>query len=313
MKSEAVFFTAAKTAEVREIEVPDPGTGEVQAETLINGICMWEVWQYNHASIQEAFVPGHEGIGVVTRVGKDVTGVREGDYITTCEWSRYTNQKANTFIKLAKKPADVESYLPEPLACVVNAAAHTDIYPGDRILLFGTGYMGLLLVQLLSRYPLSHLTAVDIKQKNLELALEYGADEIINPQTAEGKKRLEELAGDPFEISYECSGARDPLDWCTKLTKRGGKLGIFAWHHQPRTFDTNIWHDRGLSILNLTPGITANERRFRSFEAAERLLSAGKINQEKLVTHKYRLADIGKAMEESTLRTGEFIKSILRF
>lgn len=313
MKSLSIFFTGNKNAEIREVDLPAPKYDEVQVQTFMNGICMADIWKYNNQFLDIPAVQGHEGIGAVIKVGKGVKGIKEGDLITTGRWSQYLNIKEGLFIKLEKRPDEIDSYVVEPASCAVNAASYMNIYPGDSAILFGAGYMGLLLLQLLNRYPLSRLIAVDIKDYNLKLAKEFGAMETINSATDKGKIRLEELIDNPFEIVYECSGAEEPLVWCTKLAKKAGKIGIYAWHHQKRIQDIQIWHEKGLQVMNLSPSITAENRPFRSWTAADKLMSAGIIDQKRLVTHKYDFLDINKAMNESTRRPEGFIKSVLVF
>lgn len=316
MKSESVFFSKSKTVFVDEIDLRDPEPDEIQAMTFINGICMFEVWQYNHMLFKENTIPGHEGIGVVSKTGRNVKSVKEGDLITGSgwKWSKYINLKEEDVVKITCNPDDIDSYLVEPVSCAVNACSFIDFYPGDRVILFGAGYMGLLLAQVLKYHPISQLTVVDIKPANLELAREIGgADEIINLADEQGEKRLQEFSREAFDISYECSGAVEPLEWCNNLTARGGSIGVFAWHHDTRNFNTTTWHAKGLRIINVAPAITVNEKKLRSYQGAERLMAAGKIQQQKLITHKYSLSEVEKAMQESSLREGNFIKSIIKF
>lgn len=313
MKSRAIFFKSKGTAEIREIDIPDPAYDEIQARTLVNGICMGEVWLYNGVVHENPRIVGHEGVGIVTRVGAGVQGIFKGDFITTRHWSEYTNQRVGTTVKLSCTMENYESYLIEPSSCAVNAAAYLDPYPGDRVLVFGAGYMGLLLIQLLRRYPLSQLIVIDMKQENLKLAKMFGATETLDISTEDGKKRIEELQKKPFDITIEASGATTALDQSTKCTRTGGKLGLYAWHHQARSIDTSEWHMKGLQVLNVSPFITSEDRPLRSFEAADRLNSCGVIQQSQLITHKYTLDEITQAMEESTTRGTDFIKSILIF
>lgn len=46
MKTRAVFFTDIKKLEIRELDLPDPDPNQVQVKSIINGICMFEVWKY---------------------------------------------------------------------------------------------------------------------------------------------------------------------------------------------------------------------------------------------------------------------------
>ena len=83
MKTRAVFFTDIKKLEIREIDLPDPGSNQIQVKSIVNGICMFEVWKYISGEFDRNDIPGHEGVGIVTKVGKDVTWVKEGDYVSS--------------------------------------------------------------------------------------------------------------------------------------------------------------------------------------------------------------------------------------
>jgi L-iditol 2-dehydrogenase len=327
LKTETIFFKGNKNIETIEIEIRDPRYNEVQAKTIVNGICMFEVWLYGRESPQydviddlsayigipeDMALPGHEGVGVVTKVGNSVIKVKEGDLITTRHWSRYTNQKEGNFIKINAHSDNLEYHIVEPLACAINAVSYIDFYPGDKVFVFGAGYMGLLLIQLLGYYPLAELVAVDIKENNLEIAKKFGATKVINLKDRDGKEELEKYK-DYFDISYEASGTNMGMDWCTKTTKGGGSIGLYGWIHSSSTVDTSSWHGKGLKVLNVSPAIATDQRPMRSFERAEILMSIGKIYQDRLITNKYEFEDIKRAMEESLERGKGFIKSILKF
>lgn len=313
MKSLAVYFSGNRELEIGEIDVSDPGQDEVQVRTLVNGICMMEVWQFNVPEKGRPFMAGHEGVGIVAKVGREVKNLKEGDYIYAPKWSQYQNVKAADAIKLSCSPDNLEDYLVEPVSCAVTTTAYLDTYPGDRVIVFGAGYMGLLLIQLLAKSPVSELIVVDLKQKNLDLARQFGATETIRLHSPEGEARLEHLADHLLDITIEGSGAAAALDLCTRLTRPGGKLGIYAWHHHPRTVDTDMWHVRGLKVLNVAPSIALDDLPYRQFRAAERLIRAGVIRQQPMITHRYRLQEAMRAMDESTVRGEGFIKSVLVF
>lgn len=314
MKSLTAFFEGTRHVYLREIKLRDPQPNEIQARTLYNGICMAEVWKYTGVYHNEPILPGHEGIGIVAKVGSDVAGVKEGDLVTTTTWGEYVNIPVGRFLPIHPNPNyELKTHLVEPVSCVVTAADELNIYPGDSVILFGAGYMGLLLVQLLSRYPLARLVVADIKKQNLELAGLYGATELIDSSTAEGRARLEELENEPFEIAFECAGVQSCFSSCERLLGKGGKLGVYAWHHGQRTFDGHLWHTKGLSLLNVNHWMVCKKEYLNPWIGADRLMSQGKIEQSRLITHEYDFTDIERAMEESTARSGNYIKSVLRF
>jgi threonine dehydrogenase-like Zn-dependent dehydrogenase len=314
MKTKAIYFMGVKNAVIEEVDVPEPYHNEIQVKTIVNGICMFETWAYNTGAwSSKPYIPGHEGIGLVIKAGRSIDDVKEGDLVTTRKWMEVYNIPDGGYMKLSRKPRDVEKFMIEPSACSVIAAHYSSIFPGDRAILFGAGYMGLLLIQILRKYPLTELTAVDIKQENLKLALDFGATDVIDSSTEDGRRKLSELKKDSYDIAFDCSGAGEPLELCTRLVRYGGRIGIVAWHHEPRLLDTDAWHQKGLQILNLSPEIKNGEPLFKYFGAAEKLMNTGIINQDKLVTHRHLFTDISHAMDESIIRPAGFIKSVLVF
>lgn len=314
MKSLTAFFESSRHVYLQEIELLDPKPNEIQAKTLYNGICMAEVWKYTGVHHLEPILPGHEGIGVVTKVGSDIKNVKEGDLVTTTSWGEYVNIPEGRFIPIHPNPSvPLQYHLVEPVSCVVTAADELNIYPGDSVILFGAGYMGLLLIQLLKMYPISRLVVVDIQDSKLELAKLYGATEIINSSTENGRQRLVELEQEPFEIAFECSGVQSCFTYCEKLLGKAGKLGVYSWHHGQRVFDGHLWHTKGLALYNVNHWLVCKKEYLNPWYGADILMSQGKIDQSQLITNEYDFTDIERAMEESTSRQGGFIKSILRF
>jgi threonine dehydrogenase-like Zn-dependent dehydrogenase len=312
MKAQAVYFTAPHTLEVREVEVPDPAAGEVQVRCVANGICMMEVSRYSGVEPRYPAPAGHEGVGVVTKVGSGVGNFHPGDWVATVGWATAENLPAGSVARLSAPPADPGSFLIEPCACVVTALYAYDLTPGDRVLLLGAGFMGLLNVQALAHCPLRELVVTDVKAENLALAREYGATEVVNTGTPEGAARLAELAQQPFDLVIEAAGAESTLQQAGGLTRPGGRLAMFAWHHQPRTVDMGLWHLRGLKVLNTAPGIGIDHH-INNMQRAVWLMERGLFDLSKLVTHRHAFADVEAAMEVALQRPAEYIKGALLF
>lgn len=315
MKTQGIFFQGKGDIGLRDVDLRDPEYDEIQARLLVSGICTGEIWYHANHTFDQPVLTGHEGIGIVTKVGREVSGFREGDLISTpiYRWLLDANLRADKCIKLSGTPADMDSYIIEPVYCAVNCLHYTAPYPGDRIIVFGAGYMGLLIIQLLARYPLCELVAVDLKEKNLQLARQFGATTTINLKDPLSGEILKAMPAKPYDIAVECSGAGQALDWCTRLAGPGGKLVIFANHHADRLVDARKWHASGLTILSITPTMAINDNLLKPFTRAENLMFQGKISQENLVNFKYNYRDIKRAMDESAAKPDGFIKSMIRF
>ena len=85
MKSRSAIMTApGEPLLIDEIDVPDPGPNQVIVKQTATGICASQIHELT--KIPEESCPcvlGHEGVGVVSHVGKDVTHLKEGDWAIT--------------------------------------------------------------------------------------------------------------------------------------------------------------------------------------------------------------------------------------
>lgn len=314
MRTQAIFFVEPWKAEIREIKVPDPADDEVQVKCLANGICLAEVSVYSGVEKRDLpRIPGHEGIGVVVKAGKNVQKLAEGDIVPCTQWACYYNYKAERLPSFEKNPSDPSVMLAEPVECVVRAIDYYDIVPGDRVLLLGAGFMGLLNVQGLAHCPLSELVVVDLKHRNLELARAFGANHVIQADTEAGRKELEIFQQNrSFDLVVESVGTQSVIEDADLYVKKGGRLAIFAWHHGNRTVDMGRWHLSGIKVLNSAPQISADSA-INYLERAVRLMERGVFQQEQLVTHRYHFTQVTEAMELAYHRPPDYLKCVLLF
>jgi NADPH:quinone reductase-like Zn-dependent oxidoreductase len=66
---------------IEEIAIPDPGPSQVTVRNFASGVCYSQVHQLRDSRFPRPMGLGHEGSGVVTQVGNEVTHVREGDHV----------------------------------------------------------------------------------------------------------------------------------------------------------------------------------------------------------------------------------------
>jgi len=295
--------------EIREHEIEDVKNDEVMIKCLANGICMWESSLFaGIEKLPENSIIGHEGIGVVVEKGKEVKNIKEGDYVVCFNWSLYQKMKEKDVKKFSIKVDDPAKYIVEPVACVLNAINFYSVSPGDKIALIGAGFMGLLNLQGLSGFPVEEIVVFDIKEYNLKLAEEYGATETVNI-----KKGFDiEKYRNRFDIVIECAGVQEALNLAEEIINKAGKLAIFSWHHGERTVNAGLWHSKGLHILNPSP-VMGIKRNMDNFERGIKLLENRKFNLEKLITHRFSVKEIDKAMRTTLEKPEGYIKAVLLF
>ena len=199
----------------------------------------------------------------------------------------------------------------EPAASIVNAVSMMKILPGDRVLLIGVGFMGLMMVQLLSGYPMAEFTVADMKQDNLLLAKQFGAFETINVSNEEGRAAMEAYEPGHFNVVIDCSGTQGGLDEAVRQCGDAGNIYLFGWHRKLRTIDLKVGHLRGQNILNTSPGADFGRAYERHWATTIELFKRGKIDLRPLITHRYTTEDVVRGMEESCIRGDGFIKNVI--
>ena len=220
--------------------VPTPGHGEIVVRIEASGLCHTDI----HAAHGDwpikptlPFVPGHEGVGIVTRVGGGVTRVKEGDRVAlpwlgyacgTCEfcvsgWETLCAQQVNTgygmdgaYSEYAKAfaayvgivPAGLDPFDAAPLACAgvttYKAVKASGARSSDLVAVFGVGGLGHLAVQY-AKIAGATVVAVDLTEDKLAMAKQLGADYTVNAAREDPVQAIQKLGGADAAIALAVS------------------------------------------------------------------------------------------------------------
>lgn len=297
----------------------DPGEGEIETEAVCGAVCTHEVSLFlgDLTHPRYPMVPGHEAVHRITRVGKGVTHLEEGDYVAACwymgQWSQKVIGPASAAYKLPSHMNDYANWIIEPAASIVNACWHMEIRPGDRVLLIGTGFMGLLMTQLVHHYPMAEFITCDVKPFSCEMAKRCGARETILLGTDEGAGQLDDLGSGYFDVVIECSGTQSGLDTAVQMAGMASKIYLFGWHRKSRTIDLKLGHLRGQQLIHTSPALDTGREYERYWPKTIAMFEAGIFDMSILMSHKYRAEDIQRCMDDSVVRADGFIKSCFYF
>ena len=186
MSNKTLRYLDDGSIELFEQAVSDPGENEVQVEGGACGICSWDVVTAKLGNEMHPMAPpGHEGVGYIAKIGAGVTGFKEGDRVAGGGFANVRNLSAQRVFKIPESDLPDEYWIVEPVSCAVTGIDHCQIQPGNRIVVVGCGFMGLLILQGLLRYPLDDLIVLDIVQSRLDLAQELGVGEVYNTAEAD--------------------------------------------------------------------------------------------------------------------------------
>ncbi|WP_175773153.1 zinc-dependent alcohol dehydrogenase [Paraburkholderia phenazinium] len=211
----AVVEQFGKPLVLKELDIPEPGPGQILVKTEACGVCHTDL----HAANGDwplkptlPFTPGHEGIGIVTALGSGVTAVKEGDRVGVpwlysacghCEFCLAAREpvcaeaqfggytKNGGFAEyivadpnyVAHIPAGLAPREAAPLICAgitsYKGIKETQARPGEWVVVSGVGGLGHLGIQYAKAMGL-HVCAVDIDDGKLAHAKRLGADATVN-------------------------------------------------------------------------------------------------------------------------------------
>ncbi|MFD6090944.1 zinc-binding dehydrogenase [Oerskovia sp. NPDC060338] len=269
MKS--VHVTGPDTADWVEVEKPVAGPRDVLLRIRACGICGSDAFYTHVGGIpprQGATPLGHEPAAEVAEIGAEVTGIEVGDHVvidTTAfvdgllgsggEQGALSEYVVVKEFAPGKQLKVVPKHVPwhvaalnEPMAVAYHAVNQTQPQPGDKVVIFGAGPIGLGALLGYRRRGASHVVVVDIVPSRLEKALQIGADAVINSAEEDVAARLVELHGDGAsglvrgvragtDIFLDAAGVPSVVQTIVGLVKQGATLGIVAVHKKPVELD----------------------------------------------------------------------------
>lgn len=295
--------------ELLEVTVGDPGDGEVQVQGGACGICSWDIATAKLGSRMHPMAPpGHEGVGYVAKVGRGVTGLKEGDRVVGGGFATLRNLPATSVYVLPDSPLPDEHWVVEPASCAVTGLDHCRLRPGDRVAVVGAGFMGLLILQGLLHMAVDQLVAVDVVQRRLDLARSLGVPETYNAATTGRAELVETLGPRGYDVVVDTTGTQAGLDLATAVVRRGGLINLFGWiKGETATFDPTAWHLGGFTIVNSSPSARLRD----PFPAAIRLIHQGVFDLRPLVTHVAPLAEYPALMQTILHGDADYVKGVI--
>ena len=271
--------------DVRLQERPDP-TIEQPTDAIVRTVaacvCGSDLWRYR--GVQRVARPtpiGHEYVGVVEAVGTDVTSVKPGQFVVggfltsdnTCavcragmqshclhgtgydgcqaEFIRIPNADG-TLLATPEHPGDdlVPSLLAlsDVMCTGWHAAVCAEVKPGAVVVVVGDGAVGLSGVLAARQLGAERVIAMSRHADRQQLAVEFGATDIVAERGDEGIERVKDLTGGiGADAVLECVGTDDSVVQALRSARPGAMIG---WVGVPHVTDLPqqhmFWRNVGL-------------------------------------------------------------------
>ena len=318
----AAVLRSPRALRVEQVEPPALGPGEVLVRVAAAGICGtdYRIWTGERA-VQYPRVMGHEFVGKVIAVGAAVEGLSVGQKVAVepnyscgeCPLCREGNRNLclsrtavgidvdGGFAQQARVPSgccwpappgmiDEQLLLAEPLAVIVRAVRRGAPESGETVAVLGVGTLGLLAIQVLRTRGVRVL-AVGRTGRRLGLAKELGADAVTTAEMGEEIAAARAFSGrEGVDLVVETAGTADAVQQAVELCRPGGRVVLTGLPHEPTELNFFWVVRRELRIIGSM--IYQNE-----FHEAIRLLSAGAVRVDRLLTHQFPLDRIQEAFQ----------------
>jgi Zn-dependent alcohol dehydrogenase len=338
----AIDVSLGQPIEIDEIELPDPGPGEVALKLDACGICHSLLHQLRDPGLPRPSLLGHEAFGRVTALGDGVDHLELGCAAIVTWVSRAPSRGPLTLgpprARWRGKPvheivvfgwaedvvvdADlvypVEERDATPELAVIGCAVMTgagavlntaSVEPGDSVAVFGAGGVGLSAIAAASIRGAALVICIDIEDEKLEFARLFGATHLVNSRHEDPVSVIREITGAGVAFAFDTIGLRETSELILRCTRSGG----------PGSGNLG-----GVAVLVGVPGraLTVDPRLFvdgqrqyrgsngavdqlRDFPEFLRWHREGRLPLDRLVTRTFRLDEVNEAC--SALASGEIL------
>jgi alcohol dehydrogenase len=277
--------------------------------------------------VTDGRILGHEGVGVVEQVGPGVSEFHAGDKVIIscvtaclkcdfCKRGMYSHCRHGgwilghtidgtqaEYVRIPQadgslyhfpKGADEEAMvmlsdiLPTGFECgVLNG----QVKPGDTVAIVGAGPIGLAVLLTAQFYSPAAIFMIDLDDKRLAVAKQFGATTLINSSDGRALENVLKLTdGSGVDVAIEAVGIPATFDICQGIVAAGGRIANVGVHGKPVELHLEKLWDRNISITTrLVDTVTT--------PMLLKVVCSGKLQPNKLVTHRFAMNDIMKAYD----------------
>ncbi len=323
----AIFHGPHQSLRIEDYPTPTIKPHEVLVKVAACGVCHTDLHYIDHGVPtfkKPPLILGHEASGTVTQVGNDVKNFKEGERVLlpavltcgTCDYCRtgrenicqtmtmFGNNIDGAYAEYVVAPAKDIFHLPPeiPLAegCIIADAISTpyhavksraEVRPGDTVVVFGCGGVGINVVQM-AAVAGGVVIAVDISDRKLERAQQFGATRTINPTKVENLgKEVKKLTGGGADIAIEAIGKPQTIEAAFGTLRKGGRLVVVGYS----TEDIKL---SAAKIMYFEMEVRGSLGcRPVDYPRLIELCRIGKIKVKELVTQKFPLEQINDAFD----------------
>lgn len=324
---------------IEEVPLPEPGPGEVLLKVQACGVCGTDLKKIAYGDLPPPRIFGHEVAGRIAAVGAGVQSWKPEDRVVffhhiPCRSCDLCRRKAyaqcSQYLKVGTtagfEPAgggfaeyvkvmdwivrdglvripdgvtDEEATFVEPVNTCLKGVRKAGIRPGNSVLIFGAGPVGLTLLQL-AKLEGARVSIADPIPERLETAKKLGADDTVRPELVEGRTAV--------DIALVAAAAPQAIQAALDAVRPAGRVVLFAQTRVGEMASVDVGQIGKLEkelIGSYSASVDLQQ------EAAD-LVFSRKIRVEPLITHRFPLDRINEAFAVASNPSATSLKVIVK-
>ena len=341
----AAVLEGPRRIEVKEMPVPEAREGEIQIKVSACGVCgsdvhMWKAGKGWGKGETADFTMGHEFCGVVTDPGasdfkkgdrvvfwanlycgecdmcrrglehlcREVDGTNYIGFVCNGAYAEYYTGRAKNAYRLPDEVSDVAAGLIDPLMVAYHAVRKSGIKLGDKVLVVGTGIIGLMIGELAKKAGASYVAIEKRSDRKIAVAKMAGYfDAYFDSREPEMIERMRDATDGGFDVCFEVVGAESTLADCIHASKPGGTV-VMIGNSMTETIPVNI-NRAVLQEINLAGSVSCTRE---EFAGTIELIAKKVIDPEIYVTDTVALDELQRTFERLTSSDDPILKAVVR-
>jgi len=328
MKALVKYSAEANAYEVREIDEPKVGSNDVLVQIKATAICGTDISLLENKykgkkPVPIPIIPGHEGVGIIAKIGKGVKDFKVGNRVAfealqgcgqctdcklgnknMCQYWEHLGLTCNgTFAEYILVPDELVHKLPdnisfrnasclEPMGLTVRSLANVKPVLGDTAVIIGPGKIGLFHLQALKASGVTevYVIGLDRDKKRFEIAERLGANLIINAEKEDPLKTVMDLTrGRGADIVIETAHSPQCFSLAIELAAPKARISTFGLYLEAAIAPIQVIR-KGLTICGDVALLT------KHFIKAIRWIEIGKVLAEPVITRSFPLEEAEEAI-----------------
>lgn len=314
----ALVFTKPGQADVRDVDSPVPGPGEILVRSRVVGVCHSDLELLAGRyiiPIRYPITPGHEWAGEVAETGPGVQGFAAGDPVVgECvvgpggrdhfgfsipgAAAEYFTVRAEWLHKLPGHMTFTQGALVEPFSVAYAAVRAGGIDPSDRVAVLGAGPIGLLAAMSAAGRNAA-VTVIEPRADRRAKALDVGASSTLDPGAGDLASQARDMTGgELFDVVIESAGHPGAMAQALTIAGNHGRIvyvGIDVGRTVPA--ELGLIQARSLRIQGIVGSAGV-------WPQAIRFLASGVVDPTPIVTAHYPLNMATQALRDASPEAG---------